>query len=153
MLYYVNKTLRELGEGVFVNDPGISKIKELLGKKAQVVLMPVYKSFLDFPVLVYSLLVNQIELPFTIGNSEDIPEVKLVDTFLKRFGYLPTKRSRNQSFQQSYINQAVLRELLNGQPLTIMFQNDIRLRSGKFNQPVIPDMSVMWLLQAYLTSR
>jgi len=30
----VNKTLRELVEGVFVNDPGIRKIKELLEKKA-----------------------------------------------------------------------------------------------------------------------
>jgi len=96
--------LRELVEGVFVNDPGIDRIKSLLEKKAQVILLPVYKSFLDFPILVYSLLVNKIELPFTIGNSEDIPDVKLVDTLLKRFGYLPTKRSRNQSFQQSYVN-------------------------------------------------
>jgi len=100
----VNKTLRELVEGVFVNDPGISRIKELLDKKAQVVLMPIYKSFLDYPILAYCLLVNQIELPFTIGNSEDIPDVKLVDTLLRRFGYLPAKRSRNQSFQHSYVN-------------------------------------------------
>ncbi len=95
LLYYVNKNLRDLVEGVFVNDPGINRIKQLLEKKAQVILLPVYKSFLDFPILIYSLLLNQIELPFTIGNSEDIPDVKLVATFLKRFGYLTTKRSRN----------------------------------------------------------
>jgi len=58
LLYYVNKTLRELVEGVFVNDPGINRIKEFIDKKAQIILMPVYKSFLDFPILVYSLLVN-----------------------------------------------------------------------------------------------
>jgi len=58
LLYYVNKTLRELVEGVFVNDPGVNRIKELIDKKAQIILMPVYKSFLDFPILVYSLLVN-----------------------------------------------------------------------------------------------
>ncbi len=91
----MNKNLRELVEGVFVNDPGINRIKQLLEKKAQIILLPVYKSFLDFPILVYSLLLNQIELPFTSGNSEDFPEVRLVDTLLKRFGYLTTKRSRN----------------------------------------------------------
>ena len=33
-----------------------------------------------------------------------------------------------------------------------MFQNDLRIRSGKFNLPTIADISVQWLLQAYLQS-
>ena len=33
-----------------------------------------------------------------------------------------------------------------------MFSNDVRIRSGKFNQPTIADISVQWLLQAYLSS-
>jgi hypothetical protein len=30
--------------------------------------MPVYRSFGDLPILLYSLFVNKIEIPFTIGN-------------------------------------------------------------------------------------
>jgi glycerol-3-phosphate O-acyltransferase len=33
-----------------------------------------------------------------------------------------------------------------------MFQNDLRIRSGKFNLPTVADISVQWLLQAYLQS-
>lgn len=95
ILYYINKKLREVVEGIFVNDPGLAKVKELLQKKQNVILMPVYKSFFDFPIILYSLLVNNIDLPFTIGNFEDIPDVKLIDTLLKRFGYITTKRSKN----------------------------------------------------------
>jgi len=51
--------------------------------------MPIYKSFLDFPILAYSLIANKIKLPYTIGNKEDIPDVKLVESLLKRFGYMP----------------------------------------------------------------
>ena len=48
--------------------------------------------------------------------------------------------------QESYVNQAVLRELLLKQPLVMMYQNDVRLRSGKFSKQVVSDLSVMWLL-------
>lgn len=57
--------------------------------------MPVYRSFADLPVLLYSLFVNKIEIPFTIGNAEDMPHAKIVDQILKRIGYLITKRSRD----------------------------------------------------------
>jgi glycerol-3-phosphate O-acyltransferase len=33
-----------------------------------------------------------------------------------------------------------------------MFQNDLRLRSGKLNYPTIADISIQWLLQAYYQS-
>jgi len=34
----------------------------------------------------------------------------------------------------------------------LMFQNDERIRSGKFYHPTVADISVQWLLQAYLSS-
>lgn len=34
----------------------------------------------------------------------------------------------------------------------MMYTNDFRLRSGKFSKPILPDISVFWLLQAYITS-
>jgi len=113
------------------------------------VLMPVYRSFADLPVLLYSLFVNKIEIPFTIGNCEDMPAVKIVESILKKIGYVVTKRTRDQSLQWSYMNQAVIREIVNKFKFLLMFQNDVRLRSGKFNHPTVADISVQWLLQAY----
>jgi|LauGreDrversion4_2_1035121.scaffolds.fasta_scaffold65813_5 hypothetical protein len=33
ILYYINKKLREVVEGIFVNDPGLAKVKNLLDTK------------------------------------------------------------------------------------------------------------------------
>lgn len=33
-----------------------------------------------------------------------------------------------------------------------MYTNDLRLRSGKFSKPILSDISILWLLQAYITS-
>lgn len=34
----------------------------------------------------------------------------------------------------------------------MVYTNDSRLRSGKFSKPIMSDISVLWLLQAYITS-
>jgi glycerol-3-phosphate O-acyltransferase len=34
----------------------------------------------------------------------------------------------------------------------MVYTNDFRLRSGKFSKPIMSDISVLWLLQAYITS-
>ena len=36
--------------------------------------------------------------------------------------------------------------------MCILFQNDIRVRSGKLTQPVVGDFGILWLMQAYATS-
>ena len=45
-----------------------------------------------------------------------------------------------------------MRELILKNPLTVMSQNEVRSRSGKFSKPIVSDLSIMWLLQSYLTS-
>ena len=75
--------------------------------------MPVYKSFADLLVLLYTLAAHDIEIPFSVGNYEDTPRVKFIDTFLKGVGYIFAKRSRNQSLQEGYVNMALIREILN----------------------------------------
>ena len=54
--------------------------------------------------------------------------------------------------QESYINQALIREIISSEQLLVMFQNDERMRSGRFTQPTVSDISIEWLLQAYLSS-
>lgn len=33
-----------------------------------------------------------------------------------------------------------------------MFQNNERMRSGRFHQPTVADVSIEWLMQAYICS-
>jgi len=54
--------------------------------------------------------------------------------------------------QESYVTQAVIREILLSEPLLVMFQNDERMRSGRFTQPTVSDISIEWICQAYLSS-
>ena len=78
----------------------------------RVVLLPVYKSFADLFVLIYTLASHDIDIPFSVGNYEDIPRVKFIDMLLKGVGYIFARRSRDQSKQESYINMALIREIL-----------------------------------------
>lgn len=57
-------------------------------------MIPVYKSFLDLSVLLYSFVVNGMDFPFSLGNADDIPTAALMDKVLANSGYVPTRRSR-----------------------------------------------------------
>lgn len=151
MTYQLSKVLRNSFDGLWVSQPGIDSLKALLKDGQHVILIPTYKSFSDMFVLLYALIENQIQLPFTIGNLDDTPRL-LVDKLLRKIGYILMQRSRNQSFMQSYINHAILRELVLSYPLTMMFQNQERVRSGRCGKSIVSDMSILWLLQAYVTS-
>ena len=53
--YFVNKILRNSCEGIWVNSSGIQRVKDLLANGERVLLMPMYKSFVDPLVIYYSL--------------------------------------------------------------------------------------------------
>jgi len=92
---YINKTFRSALEGLFVNDPGLLKVKDLLNKNEKVVLVPIYKSFLDLALILYTLYVNDIDFPFTFGNFEDVPTVAVLDHVYTNTGYINMSRSRD----------------------------------------------------------
>lgn len=46
----------------------------------------------------------------------------------------------------------MIREILTQEQILVMFQNDERMRSGRFTQPTVADISIEWLMQAYLSS-
>ena len=82
----------------------------------------------------------------TVGNMEDTPRVRFIDMLLKGVGYIHAKRSRDQSMQEGYITQAIIREYLSSEKLLVMFQNEERMRSGRFTQPTVSDISVEWIM-------
>ena len=152
MLWYSSKLFRGISNGLFVEEPGIKVIKKLMHMNERVVLLPQYKSFADLFILLFTFAAHDIELPLTVGNMEDTPRVRFIDMLLKGIGYIHARRSRDQSMQESYLTQAIIREILSSEKLIVMFQNEERMRSGRFTQPTVPDISVEWLMQAYMTS-
>jgi glycerol-3-phosphate O-acyltransferase len=69
-------------------------LKKLLSEGEHVILIPTYKSFVDMFLLMFALIENQIQLPFTIGNLDDTPRL-LFDKLLRKIGYILMQRSRN----------------------------------------------------------
>jgi glycerol-3-phosphate O-acyltransferase len=93
---FINRKFRQMSRGLYLQQSGFDKVRKLLMAGESVILMPVYRSFADFPVLLYSLLANKIDIPFTIGNQEDLPATqRLVEGVLRKVGYILTKRSRD----------------------------------------------------------
>ena len=120
-IWYSSKLFRTLTSGLFVEEPGIKVIKKLMHMNEKVILLPQYKSYGDLFILLYTFAVHDIEIPMTVGNMEDTPRVRFIDMLLKGVGYINAKRSRDQSMQEGYVTQAILRELLGSEKLLVMF--------------------------------
>jgi glycerol-3-phosphate O-acyltransferase len=111
--------------------------------------MPIYKSMADAFIYIYIHNHFNLEAPFIFGNREDTPPIKLFERWLKSAGYIYSRRSYNQSVQSRYINSAMLKEIIENNKLTMVFQNSERLRTGKFYRRTTPDLSVQWIIDAY----
>ena len=61
----------------------------------RVVLIPQYKSFADLFILFYTLKTYGIKNVFSVGNMEDTPRVRAIDSLLKGIGYIHARRSRD----------------------------------------------------------
>jgi len=51
----------------------------------------------------------------------------------------------------NYLYQSLLEEVVGNNPFTTIFQNDQRIRSGKFSYPLMADNSIRLLLNAFQT--
>lgn len=52
-MWYFNKSMRKVMQGLFVDTASVKMIKELIASNHKVILMPLYKSFSDFFVQLY----------------------------------------------------------------------------------------------------
>jgi hypothetical protein len=50
--------------------------------------MPIYRSWADFFILTYVQTLQGLEVPFTFGNYEDVPKIKLFKAWLGQVGYI-----------------------------------------------------------------
>jgi hypothetical protein len=83
IVWYSNKVLRQCLDGLFVDQTSMSKVKDLLVNGKRVVMMPIYKSFADFFIHTYVFHNMDMDIPFTYGNMEDTPRIKLFDRWLR----------------------------------------------------------------------
>lgn len=131
-----------------------------MNRKTKVVLMPIYKSYGDPLVMHYISYFFDLELGFTFGNYEDSPKIGFVDRLLKRIGTILIRRdpqtslssattNRLDSNVMNYVNQTLFNEVLEHNSITTLFQNDERLRTGKFTIPRLGEMSTKLLIKAY----
>jgi len=86
--------MNHLVEGLHVNDAQFKNIKKLIhsDRKAKIIFIPVYKSYLDPIIMHYIHHLQDIELGFTFGNYEDSPKIRFVDGFLKTTGTFLIRR-------------------------------------------------------------
>lgn len=84
----MNTIARRAFDGLYVDQAGLNKVKNLIAKGEKVILMPTYKSFTDPFILIMTFLLQNMDIPFTFGSYEDTPRYQLYDTFLSKMGYI-----------------------------------------------------------------
>lgn len=111
-------------------------------------------------VLHYIHYLSNIDMGFTFGAYEDHPKIGFVDRLFQRIGlFLIRREPRNSLYSRdpgdkvdseitNYINQALFQDVLENNQITTLFQNDERIRSGKFSYPIHPDKSIKILLKS-----
>lgn len=95
IVWYFNKTMRRAIQNLYIEEKSLGKIKQLLSDNKRVILMPIYKSFADAFIHLYIHHHYQMDMPFMLGNYEDTPRIALFETWLKRAGYVFSRRSFN----------------------------------------------------------
>jgi glycerol-3-phosphate O-acyltransferase len=121
MFWYFNKTMRIAIQGLHVSERSLENVKKHLSDGNKVVLMPIYKSFADAIIYVYIHMRYNLEAPFIFGNLEDTPDIKLFNMWLKKVGYIYSRRTYKSSVQSRYINSSMLKEIIENNKLTMVF--------------------------------
>ena len=67
-------------------------VKQQIRSGYKVILMPLYKTFLDYFLLAFVHHTLGIPNVFTFGNFEDTPRIAFFDRILSRTGYILSRR-------------------------------------------------------------
>lgn len=159
----MSKICSHLVDEFYIDKKSVMKVHEmsLNSRKTRIVLMPIYKSYGDPLLLHYISNFYDFEQGFIFGNYEDSPKLSFIDRFLKGNGHFLIKRDPRNSLSNkrsysnrdldimNYVNHTLFQEVLENNVVTTLFQNDERIRSGKFSMPIYPEMSIQMLLKAH----
>ena len=132
-LWYFNKNMRRTSQGLFIDTQSVEMVKNLVAQNQKVILLPLYKSYVDFFIQMYVMNTQKIPMGYTFGNLEDTPRIALIDKLLKSCGYITSRRKPNQSLQSRYLNSEMLNQLITNNQVVTVYQNEERFRAGKLN--------------------
>ena len=78
-----------------VDTKSIEMFKKLTqeNRKTRIVIMPIYKSYIDALIMHYVNYFTDQELGFTFAHYEESHQIKFIDTFFKKIGCLPIRRN------------------------------------------------------------
>ena len=91
---------------------GLNQVKKHIEKGQKVIFLPLYKTFIDFFVMVYVNQTQGIPNGFTFGNHDDIPKILIMKEILRRTGYISSRRKQGQSVQSSFVNSTLMQEVI-----------------------------------------
>lgn len=78
-MYLNSKIFRKSMHGLFIHEKSLKRVKDLISDSNistttnWVVFMPILKSVVDIMVLSYIYMHQDMEIPFTFGNEEEVP--------------------------------------------------------------------------------
>ena len=121
MLYFFNRWMRKRIQGLYVDTAGLDRVKARIKEGCKVVFLPLYRTFSDFYLMQFVHYKLGVPSGFTFGNIEDIPGTKITYEIHKRTGYISARNSKSQSTQSSFINSALLREVISRNQVTTIF--------------------------------
>ena len=94
LIYLFNKHMRDKIQGLYVDMQGLNQVKKHIEKGQKVIFLPLYKTFIDFFVMVYVNQTQGIPSGFTFGNHDDIPKILIMKEILHRTGYISSRRKQ-----------------------------------------------------------
>ena len=86
MFLFSHKLLKNMFESIIINDVELKQLKQISAKSNQsIILLPSFKSIVDFTLLSYVSIMYEMDLPFVNGLKE-FDEIMLMSNILRKCG-------------------------------------------------------------------
>jgi len=92
---------------------GVDKVRELMAnRRCRVVLMPMFRSFIDIMILHQIKYLQDFEIGFTFSQIEDSPKIRFLEALMHRVGCFQIKRQKGNNNVVNFVNQSLLHDVI-----------------------------------------
>lgn len=146
----LRSVLRRILKGIYVNKPGLEKLKETV-RHWPVVLLPSHRSYLDFILVTYLMFEHNITLP-SIAAGQDFMNMAGISSLLRRSGAFFLRRTFGSDKLYKAVFTAYVQTLLcSGDSPIEFFIEGTRSRTAKSLHPKYGLMNM--IVEPYLDGR
>jgi hypothetical protein len=105
IFYLFNRFMSHTVSGLYVDDPGLSKIKaELKSKDTRLVFLVLNRSINDIIVMEFLNFIEDLPIGFFFASQEDHMEIKLINFLYHFVGVFLPKREQTHDNSINYVN-------------------------------------------------